>query len=93
MTPVSVSPNNFPSPPAVQSPRHIKSESRGGYEHSQPEDDEDSPIHDGDEPSKKKQKRNKPTLSCHECVERKTKVRKVGSWLFSVCGIDTLSSV
>ncbi|KAI2635441.1 fungal-specific transcription factor domain-containing protein [Xylaria nigripes] len=25
------------------------------------------------EPSKKKQKRNKPTLSCHECVERKTK--------------------
>jgi len=26
------------------------------------------------EPLKKKQKRNKPTLSCHECVERKTKV-------------------
>ncbi|QUC16660.1 uncharacterized protein UV8b_00901 [Ustilaginoidea virens] len=26
-----------------------------------------------DEPLKKKQKRNKPTLSCHECVERKTK--------------------
>ncbi|KAI0203801.1 fungal-specific transcription factor domain-containing protein [Astrocystis sublimbata] len=25
------------------------------------------------EPMKKKQKRNKPTLSCHECVERKTK--------------------
>ncbi|KAI1394070.1 fungal-specific transcription factor domain-containing protein [Hypoxylon trugodes] len=25
------------------------------------------------EPAKKKQKRNKPTLSCHECVERKTK--------------------
>ncbi|KAI1409127.1 fungal-specific transcription factor domain-containing protein [Hypoxylon sp. FL1857] len=25
------------------------------------------------EPVKKKQKRNKPTLSCHECVERKTK--------------------
>ncbi|KAI0470194.1 fungal-specific transcription factor domain-containing protein [Xylaria cf. heliscus] len=25
------------------------------------------------EPLKKKQKRNKPTLSCHECVERKTK--------------------
>ncbi|KAJ4864576.1 fungal specific transcription factor domain-containing protein [Trichoderma breve] len=24
-------------------------------------------------PPKKKQKRNKPTLSCHECVERKTK--------------------
>jgi len=28
-----------------------------------------------DAPLKKKQKRNKPTLSCEECVERKTKVR------------------
>jgi hypothetical protein len=27
-----------------------------------------------DGPPKKKQKRNKPTLSCEECVERKTKV-------------------
>lgn len=27
-----------------------------------------------DEPQRKKQKRNKPTLSCFECVERKTKV-------------------
>lgn len=27
------------------------------------------------QPVKKKQKRNKPTLSCEECVERKTKVR------------------
>lgn len=35
--------------------------------------DERSPVN-GDEPSRKKQKRNKPTLSCHECVERKTKV-------------------
>ncbi|OAQ71266.1 Zn(II)2Cys6 transcription factor [Pochonia chlamydosporia 170] len=34
--------------------------------------DERSPIN-GEEPAKKKQKRNKPTLSCHECVERKTK--------------------
>lgn len=32
---------------------------------------------DADEPATKKQKRNKPTLSCHECVERKTKVRCV----------------
>ena len=32
--------------------------------------------HSGDDvqPSRKKQKRNKPTLSCEECVERKTKV-------------------
>lgn len=29
----------------------------------------------GDGPPRKKQKRNKPTLSCEECVERKTKVR------------------
>jgi hypothetical protein len=29
------------------------------------------------EPPKKKQKRNKPTLSCEECVERKTKVSYV----------------
>jgi hypothetical protein len=28
----------------------------------------------GDAPPRKKQKRNKPTLSCEECVERKTKV-------------------
>jgi hypothetical protein len=27
-----------------------------------------------DQPPRKKQKRNKPTLSCIECVERKTKV-------------------
>jgi hypothetical protein len=37
-----------------------------------------SPIKNEDgsvqEPPKKKQKRNKPTLSCFECVERKTKV-------------------
>jgi len=28
-------------------------------------------------PPRKKQKRNKPTLSCEECVERKTKVRRL----------------
>ncbi|KAK6853551.1 hypothetical protein PG995_010363 [Apiospora arundinis] len=38
-------------------------------------DDRDGSIGvaDASEPSRKKQKRNKPTLSCHECVERKTK--------------------
>ncbi|OCL02447.1 hypothetical protein AOQ84DRAFT_382675, partial [Glonium stellatum] len=30
---------------------------------------------DSAQPRRKKQKRNKPTLSCEECVERKTKVR------------------
>ncbi|KAI1175088.1 hypothetical protein F4777DRAFT_346956 [Nemania sp. FL0916] len=34
------------------------------------------------EPLKKKQKRNKPTLSCHECVERKTKYRQLHSFQF-----------
>lgn len=33
-------------------------------------------IEGADAPPKKKQKRNKPTLSCEECVERKTKVRE-----------------
>jgi hypothetical protein len=28
--------------------------------------------------ARKRQKRNKPTLSCFECVERKTKVRSLG---------------
>ncbi|KAI5463095.1 fungal-specific transcription factor domain-containing protein [Mariannaea sp. PMI_226] len=35
-------------------------------------DDNDGTTN-GEGPPKKKQKRNKPTLSCHECVERKTK--------------------
>lgn len=33
----------------------------------------------GSEPAKKKQKRNKPTLSCEECVERKTKVSDISN--------------
>lgn len=39
-------------------------------EQIKPEDGEDGSL----QPPKKKQKRNKPTLSCEECVERKTKV-------------------
>lgn len=35
-----------------------------------------STSHMHDAPLKKKQKRNKPTLSCEECVERKTKVSR-----------------
>lgn len=35
-------------------------------------EDEDGAEAEG--PARKKQKRNKPTLSCEECVERKTKV-------------------
>jgi hypothetical protein len=43
--------------------------------------------------SKKKQKRNKPTLSCGECVERKTKVCHhspvPGAYLRSSTGLST----
>ncbi|KAK5998254.1 Transcription factor yanR-like protein [Cladobotryum mycophilum] len=38
--------------------------------------DDQTDSHPGDDRPKKKQKRNKPTLSCHECVERKTKALK-----------------
>lgn len=48
---------------------------------------DDGDAEDG--PQKKRQKRNKPTLSCFECVERKTKVRPaIFSYLVTVrcCG-------
>ncbi|EOA87760.1 uncharacterized protein SETTUDRAFT_109192 [Exserohilum turcica Et28A] len=37
----------------------------------------------GDAPPKKKQKRNKPTLSCEECVERKTKYSEIANLIAS----------
>lgn len=47
------------------------------HDYHQPEEDDTGDVTmEGDEPPKKKQKRNKPTLSCHECVDRKTKVRR-----------------
>lgn len=61
---------------------HHRTESQGGSSvvstgvGTRPASDRDgsttSPSADG-QPQKKKQKRNKPTLSCFECVERKTK--------------------
>ncbi|KAL6836824.1 fungal-specific transcription factor domain-containing protein [Trichoderma sp. SZMC 28015] len=45
---------------------------RGIVSHDQ-DADLTSPQTHASGPPKKKQKRNKPTLSCHECVERKTK--------------------
>jgi hypothetical protein len=46
-----------------------------GMEHdAQPSTSPDGSAQGLDLPFKKKQKRNKPTLSCEECVERKTKV-------------------
>lgn len=41
------------------------------------------------EPLKKKQKRNKPTLSCHECVERKTKVSTSSLFFFSIISLPS----
>jgi predicted nucleic acid binding AN1-type Zn finger protein len=41
---------------------------------AQPSTSPDGSAQGLDIPLKKKQKRNKPTLSCEECVERKTKV-------------------
>ncbi|ESU11247.1 hypothetical protein FGSG_05309 [Fusarium graminearum PH-1] len=67
-SPASVS-HRLPSASASNTSRHPA----GDY-HPDAEDHDASvtPV-DGEEPPKKKQKRNKPTLSCHECVERKTK--------------------
>ena len=41
---------------------------------AQPSTSPDGSAQGIDQPARKKQKRNKPTLSCEECVERKTKV-------------------
>jgi hypothetical protein len=47
-----------------------------------------------DQRSRKKQKRNKPTLSCEECVERKTKVRARSRklWMMSMSRRWTIRS-
>lgn len=51
-------------------------------------------LHDDGQSSKPKQKRNKPTLSCEECVERKTKVRICcAQFDVNVCGSDNVYSV
>ncbi|KAH7017742.1 fungal-specific transcription factor domain-containing protein [Ilyonectria destructans] len=68
------------SPTSVSHQLPSASRNASSSRHHQPSDyqqdsddpDDTKPLN-GDEPPKKKQKRNKPTLSCHECVERKTK--------------------
>lgn len=71
------------------------SSATSGYRHSSSElpdstaDDDGSPT----EPSKKKQKRNKPTLSCSECVERKTKVRSSSHYMFTCSSPSKLTQV
>lgn len=59
------------APPSSMSasPTTIKNERGREYD-----DSLDDAHTSGDGRARKKQKRNKPTLSCHECVERKTKV-------------------
>jgi hypothetical protein len=69
-SPASVS-HRLPSASASNTSRHPT----GDYHPDTEDHDASTTPVDGEEPPKKKQKRNKPTLSCHECVERKTKVR------------------
>ncbi|KAK2932684.1 Zn2-C6 fungal-type DNA-binding domain [Fusarium oxysporum f. sp. vasinfectum] len=66
-SPASIS-HRLPSASASTTSRHPT----GDYLPDADDQDASTPV-DGEEPPKKKQKRNKPTLSCHECVERKTK--------------------
>ncbi len=54
--------------------RRDYSDERTEYHDDRREFHDETENFTGDGPPKKKQKRNKPTLSCHECVERKTKV-------------------
>lgn len=57
--------------------RHLPLDGGGGAVVEQtvsPVEMDDGSASPSDTPAKK-QKRNKPTLSCFECVERKTKVR------------------
>ena len=77
-SPASVS-HRLPSAPASNTSRHP----HGDYLHDAEDPDASTTPVDGEEPAKKKQKRNKPTLSCHECVERKTKVRHFMRFAFS----------
>ncbi|ATY60780.1 Zn(II)2Cys6 transcription factor [Cordyceps militaris] len=63
------------APPPMQSPHDMRdySDERRDYHDDRREFHDETESFTGDGPAKKKQKRNKPTLSCHECVERKTK--------------------
>lgn len=74
--------SDYPSEP----PSAVTDRSSTTHPDAIPEDSRDDDV-DG-EPQKKKQKRNKPTLSCFECVERKTKVG-----LFSYPGPTEIAGV
>ncbi|WQF85792.1 hypothetical protein CDEST_10806 [Colletotrichum destructivum] len=69
----TVVPKTEPSPASSLTPGYPPS---SGFKRAESVDAANSASPDDanpDEPSKKKQRRNKPTLSCAECVERKTK--------------------
>ncbi|RGP63709.1 hypothetical protein FLONG3_9814 [Fusarium longipes] len=72
-SPASIS-HRLPSVSASNTSRHPA----GDYLPDGEDQDASTTPVDGEEPPKKKQKRNKPTLSCHECVERKTKITSMG---------------
>ncbi|KAI3333058.1 hypothetical protein F4824DRAFT_503600 [Ustulina deusta] len=85
----AIGPSSIHSPPAVLSPdstNSIYASPDSGHQpfylaKSEPDDGASTGSSAAagpllPEPLKKKQKRNKPTLSCHECVERKTKLAK-----------------
>lgn len=66
--PAQALPADFAPPPMDL--HHNAGADKSDSAHESPAPDSQSP----DAPPKKKQKRNKPTLSCDCCVERKTKV-------------------
>ncbi|KAL3955354.1 hypothetical protein ACCO45_010917 [Purpureocillium lilacinum] len=72
-----LTPNSATSPattiPSPASASYPRSQDGARYDYGGDSGQEGTLPAVGDEPPKKKQKRNKPTLSCHECVERKTK--------------------
>ena len=76
-----LTPNSATSPattiPSPASASYPRSQDGARYDYGGDSGQEGTLPAVGDEPPKKKQKRNKPTLSCHECVERKTKVKTV----------------
>ncbi|KAG9256455.1 fungal-specific transcription factor domain-containing protein [Emericellopsis atlantica] len=74
--PVAAHPHAHPQPYPYGTPGHAASAltpSSATSQGSFPSPQDTQPMHFGQEHARKKQKRNKPTLSCQECVDRKTK--------------------
>lgn len=76
------SPSHLPHQPQQQPsewfllhpPSGLKSSPSAKIKQESGEDDDDAPAEDGElGPDSKKRKRNKPTLSCKECVDKKMK--------------------